>query len=57
MQHNVVHYEQAFESKGHKDSICNKLPNDSIRNKILKGDLEESECDYKEVCRFLRLLK
>ena len=41
----------------HKDKICPLLQQDSVRNKILRRRLVESDCDNKEVFEFLKLLK
>ena len=39
-----------------KDKIYATLQQDIIRNKILRGQLREDECDNKEVFKFLKLL-
>jgi len=49
IKHNKAHYKQAFESKGYTNSIYNKLLVESIRNKILKGELLEEDCDNNKV--------
>ena len=54
---NETHFKQAFSSKEYKDKVYQKLINNTIRDKILKGKLEQSECSNKEVFQFLRLLK
>jgi len=57
MKHNQNHFKQAFDSKAYIDRIYDKLKHDEVREKIIKGELNENECDYKEVYAFLELLK
>jgi len=52
-----MHFKQAFTSKVYLDRIYEKLKQDEIKDKVLMGNLQESECDYKEVYAFLRLLE
>ena len=56
IQYNIKHLCQAYRLKHHKDGIYKKLKDDTTRDKIIKSKLEENDCDYKEVCKFLNLL-
>ena len=57
VQHNVMHFRQGFDSKAYKDRIYEKLQIDQIRDKILQGELDISECDDNDIYSFLKLLK
>jgi len=57
INYNKKHFKQAFTSKAYIDKIYENLRHDEIRDKVLKGELQKSECDYEEVYEFLRLLK
>ena len=52
-----MHFRQGFDSKAYKDRIYKKLQIDQIRDKILQGELDISECDDNDVYSFLKLLK
>ena len=56
MHHNKKHFRQAHDSKAYKDRIYNKLDDNRVRDAMLKGEIEEDECDHKEVHQFLKLL-
>ena len=57
IEHNKKHFKQAYQSIAFKDKICKKLKDDEVRNRILKGKIEESECDDKWMHKFFKLLK
>ena len=57
MTHNTNHFKAAHETPVHNDQIYPQLQQDNVRNKILDGTLERSECDNEDVCHFLKLLK
>jgi len=54
---NKKHFKMAHESNMYKDKVYPLLQQDSVRNKILRGRLVESDCDNKDVFEFLKLLK
>jgi len=54
---NTKHFMQAHQSIAFKDRIYEKLKRDNVRDKVLKGELEEQECDDARVFEFLKLLK
>ena len=41
----------------HQEQIYHKLQDDEIRNNILDQKLQRLQCDDKDVCQFLTLLK
>lgn len=53
---NSKYFKQAFVSKVHRDIIFERLLIRRIQDKILNRELQEDECDYREVCNFLLLL-
>ena len=57
IEHNKKHFKQAHQSIVFKDKIYKKLKDDEVRNKVLKGEIEESKCNGKRMCKFLKLLK
>ena len=56
-QHNTSHYQQAMQTPIYQDQIYHKLQDDEVRNDILDGNLQRSQCDDKDVYQFLTLLK
>jgi hypothetical protein len=56
-RYNKDHFRQAYSSKAYKDKIYKKLCHDSVRNKILNGELEVEDCDDVDVYDMLKLLK
>ena len=57
MKYNKKHFQKAHEIRIFKDKIYNKLRDNTIRERIIKGQLKREECDNKEVFKFLKLLK
>jgi hypothetical protein len=57
IKHNTQHLKKAHQTIAYKDKIYGKLKHDYIRNKIINGTLERSECDDERVYKFLKLLK
>ena len=57
IEYNTSHFLYAYESKACKDKIYEKLKYDAIRDKVLRGEIEESDCDDIRVYEFLKLLK
>ena len=57
IEHNKNHFKQAHQSIAFKDKTYKKLKDDDVRNRVLKGEIEESECDDKRMYKFLKLLK
>ena len=53
IEYNRMHYGKVLQTPIYNDRIYNKLQKDEVRDKILKGILEEEECDDKNVHRFL----
>ena len=56
-RYNKQHFRQAFSSKAYTDKIYSKLQYDNIRDKILNGTIERSECDHQDVFDFIQLMK
>jgi len=56
-QHNTSHYKQAMQTTMYQDQIYNKLQDNEVRNDILDGNLQRSQCDDEDVYQFLTLLK
>ena len=54
---NKKYFRKAHSSNVFKDRRHRKLKSDHIRDKTLKGTLKREECDYDDVCEFLKLLK
>ena len=48
IEHNKKHFKQAYQSIAFKDKICKKLKDDEVRNRVLKGEIEESDCNNKK---------
>ena len=57
MKFNERYYKKVHEMNAFKEKIYEKLQEDSIRNKILAGELDSDDCDDKGVYEFLTLLK
>ena len=57
IEHNKFHFQKAHQTEACKDKIYAKLQEDSVRNRILVGELDRSECDNQNICNFLTLLK
>ena len=57
IEHNKNHFKQAHQSIAFKDKMHKKLKDDEVRDKVLKGEIEESDCDDKRMFKFLKLLK
>ena len=57
IEYNRIHYGKVLQTPIYNDRICDKLQKDKVRDQILKGMLEEEECDHKNVYRFLSLLQ
>ena len=55
--HNAKHCTVAHDAAIHNNKTHGQLQNDSIRNKILDGNLKRADCDNEEVHQFLSLLK
>ena len=56
IKQNTYHQKKVLLIKVYYDKIYNQLLKDDIRNKILNGSLQESDCINKEVYEFLKLL-
>lgn len=56
MKHNEAHLKKAQTSMVYNDRIFKALANESIRDRVLKGELTEEECDGKNVHDFLMLV-
>ena len=54
---NHQYYKKVMNTNAYNDKIYNMLQNNTIRNKILSRNLQESNCDNAEVFEFLQLLK
>ena len=57
LQHNINHFKQAHQSIAFKDKIHKKLKYDEVRDKVLKGEINESDYNDKRLLKFLKLLK
>ena len=57
MNHNRKHFKEAFSSKIHKNQTCELLPNNSIRDTIFNGALDENYCGDEDVRKFLKFLQ
>jgi len=51
-----MHFKQVYTSKVYQDKIYAKLKEDKVRDKILRGELEEDGYEYEEIYEFLKLL-
>ena len=54
---NACHFQQAKNTPTFTDETCDKLKNESVRNKVLNGILRRNECDANGLCGFLKLIK
>jgi len=56
MSYNTQHFKKAHASKVYNDKIYGELRNDTMRDKILNGELTSADCDNENVFEFLKLL-
>lgn len=57
IDHNTKRYKRAYQSKTYQDKIYDRLNNNCIRCKILKGQLTDNDCDNNSLLSFLKLLQ
>ena len=57
LEYNTHHFTKAHNSIAYKDKIYKALRNDSVRDRILNGELCREDCDFESVYEFLKLLK
>jgi len=57
VEHNKDHFTKAHATEIYRDRIYQKLGEEKVRDRILKGDLTREECDHENIFEFLKLLK
>ena len=57
MKYNKIHFWKAHQTDVYKDKIYAKLQDNNVRNRILAGELDRSECNNQNINNFLILLK
>lgn len=56
IDHNENYFKKAKMSRAHNDEINENLKYETIRDKILRGELTLDDCDDENVCEFLNLV-
>ena len=54
---NKKYYTKAINTKAYQDKVYDKLLEDDMRNRILKGTLKQEEYTYQDIYDFLQLLE
>ena len=56
-QCNEEHFRKLKSTSAHKDKTCKVMNENKTRDAMMNEELNRDECDEKEVCPFLKLLK
>ena len=57
LNHNRNNFKKECSSKIYNNPMCELLPNDSIREEIFNGTLDENDCGHKDLRTFLNLIQ
>ena len=52
---NRKHFKKACSYEIYNNQTCELLPNNSIRDKISNGTLEENDCEDEDIRKFLKI--